>query len=119
MASPYAQTAEEVMSALGTRPSGLTYEEIENRLRESGPNVLPKTKKDSIFLLILKQLKSLVIYILLGAAAISFIFGHFIDAGVIITVIVINVIIGFFQTYRAEKAIRILKKLIVRKAKVV
>ncbi len=119
MANPYAQPIEDVLKALGTQPSGLTRDEVKKRLKEAGRNILPRGKDTSPLLIILNQLKSLVVYILLGAALLSFAFNHWIDAGVILIIIILNVIIGFTQTYRAERAIRLLQKLIVRKAKVV
>jgi len=119
MAFPHSQSIEEVLAELGTRPSGLTLEEIETRIKETGHNILPREKEDSLFLLILAQFRSFVVYILFGAALLSAVTGHWIDAGVIITVILLNVGIGFGQTYRAERAIKLLGKLVVKKTKVI
>lgn len=119
MAHPYAQTTEEVLRELGTQPSGLTRDEVERRLKETGPNILPKEEKVHPLLILLSQFRSLVVYVLLGATLLSLAFAHWIDAGVILVVIFLNVIIGFLQTYRAERAIGLLKRLIVSNSKVV
>src|SRR3989338_4470967 len=115
----HAENSDAVIHALGSRLTGLTTEEAEERFKEAGPNTLPETKRVSIFLLFLTQLKSVVIYVLFGAAALSALTGHWVDTGVILAVILINIVIGFFQTYRAEKAIESLSALIIKRAKVI
>ncbi len=107
------------MKALGTQPSGLSYEEVEKRLKETGRNIIPKEKETPPLFLLLNQFKSIVIYVLLGATALSLLFHNWVDAGVIFIVVIINVTIGFLQTYRADHTIRLLRKLIRNKTKVV
>jgi Ca2+-transporting ATPase len=101
-----------------TSEKGLTKEESEKRLTQYGRNEISKEKKTPAILIFLKQLNSPLIYILVVAVVISFIFNHLIDAYVILAVILINAIVGFVQERKAEKAIDALKKLIVSYAKV-
>jgi Ca2+-transporting ATPase len=101
-----------------TSEKGLTKEEAEKRLAKYGPNQISKEKKTFPILIFLKQLNSPLVYILVVAMAISFIFNHLIDACVILVVIMINSTVGFVQERKAEKAIDALKKLIVSYAKV-
>ena len=103
---------------LHTSEKGLTKEETEKRLAQYGKNEISKEKKTPPILVFLKQLNSPLIYILIVAMAISFIFNHLIDAFVILAVILINATVGFVQERKAEKAIDALKKLIVSYAKV-
>ncbi len=90
--------------------SGISEREAKKRIEKYGYNKLPKKKKGGVFLLFIKQFKSFLIYILFVASFISYIFGHLIDAYVILAIIFINAIIGFFQGFRAEKILDALKK---------
>nr|WP_316046138.1 cation-transporting P-type ATPase [Planococcus glaciei] len=63
-------------------------------------------KKEPAILRFLKHFNDVLIYVLMGAAVITFLLGHYIDTSVIILVIVINATIGFFQESKAEKSTR-------------
>ena len=101
-----------------TSEKGLEKSEAEKRLAQYGRNEISKEKKTSPILIFLKQFNSPLIYILVVAMAISFVFDHLVDGFVILAVILINSIVGFVQERKAEKAIDALKKLIVSYAKV-
>ena len=101
-----------------TSEKGLAKEEAEKRLAQHGANEISKEKKTSPILILLKQFNSPLIYILIVAMIISFIFDHLVDAYVILAVVLINATVGFIQERKAEKAIDALKKLIVSYAKV-
>ncbi len=101
-----------------TSEKGLTKQEAEKRLTQYGMNEISKAKKTPPILIFLKQFHSPLIYILIVAMIISFIFSHLIDAFVILSIILINATVGFIQERKAEKAIDALKKLIVSYAKV-
>ncbi|MFW6327086.1 MAG: cation-transporting P-type ATPase, partial [Bacteroidota bacterium] len=92
----HALPVQEVLSSLGSQPEGLNDKEIDKRLKEHGFNKLVEGKKKSILTLILSQLNNPVIYLLVAAATISFIFGDIPEAIAIIVVIVLNTIIGFW-----------------------
>ncbi len=108
----------EIFEKLKTSEAGLSEKEAENRIKIYGKNELPKKKKGGSFLLFLRQFKSALIYILFVAAFISYQFEHYIDAYVILAIVFINAIIGFFQGWRAEKILDALKKMITSYARV-
>jgi Ca2+-transporting ATPase len=114
----HSKDIKEIFQELKISEKGLTKEQAEKRLKEFGPNEIAQKKKASIILIFLKQFHSPLIYILFVAMIISFIFGHLIDAYVILAVVLINATIGFIQERKAERAIDALKKLIISYAKV-
>jgi P-type Ca2+ transporter type 2C len=114
----YTSTAEEVFRALNTSEKGLSKKEALKRLNKSGPNKLEKAGRKNLVLVFLKQFQNYLVYILFAAAGISFVFDHQIDAIIILTVIVLNSLIGFLQEYKAEKSMQSLHKMIVTYSKV-
>lgn len=109
---------EESMNRLETSPKGLTEDETNLRLQHVGKNQLSSEEGTSVLTLLLRQLRSPLIYLLTGAVVVSLIPGHYTDAAVILAVIVINTVLGFFQEYKAEKAIASLKRLAAPRARV-
>jgi len=114
----HSKTKEEIYQELKTSEKGLSQEEAEKRTKEYGKNVLKKTHRLRPLKILLQQFNSFLIYILVIAAVISFFIGHLLDGIVISVVIILNAAIGFFQQYRAEKAIINLKKFLIPKSKV-
>jgi Ca2+-transporting ATPase len=98
---------------------GLTAEDARRRLERDGPNALRKAKGTSPLMLFLGQFKSVVIWVLIGAAAVSIALGERIDGGAILAIVILNAIIGFFQEYRAEKAAAALALLAAPRARVI
>ncbi len=98
----------EALQALDSRRAGLETAEARSRLLQYGPNQLEGRKKTPPVLVFLRQFLSPLIYVLLIAVAISFIVGHFMDAWVILGVLILNAVIGFMQETRAEKAMEAL-----------
>lgn len=109
---------EETLEKLHTNNKGLSTADAEAKLQEFGPNELQEGKKKSIAKMLLAQFKDVMILILLAAAIISGVIGELSDTIVIIIIVVLNAIIGFFQEYRAEKAMEALKQMSVTQAKV-
>ena len=114
----HSETAERVLKILSSTIEGLSHKEAKNRLQDFGPNELREKKAKHPVLIFLKQFHSILIYILIAAAAISFFIGHAVDVYVILAVILINAVIGFIQENKAEKSIQALKRMIVPHAKV-
>lgn len=101
----------EIYKLFDSSAEGLSTEEAELRLLQYGQNKLAERKKVSAAFLLFRQLKEVMILILLAAAAISLVTGDTKDAVVIIAIVALNAIIGFVQEYRAGKAMDALKKL--------
>ncbi len=98
---------------------GLSPQEATDRLAKVGPNELRKGEVISPLAILAGQFSSLVIWVLIGAALVSAALGELIDGIAIITIVILNAIIGFFQEYRAEQAAAALARLAAPRAKVV
>jgi len=93
---------------------GLTEKEAEKRIKEYGFNELKEILHISPLKILLRQVKkNFVVYLLFAAMLISFFVGKSVTAYTILAVIILVVSAGFFQEYRAEKAITALKKMIM------
>ena len=118
MSTPWhSLTVEEVLQKVGSRLSGLTSSEVEERLRKFGRNELVAKKKSPLEMFV-KQFANFLIGILLVATVISFILGEVIDATAILIIVLIMAIMGFVQEYRAERTLEALKKLAAPTCKV-
>ncbi|MBS1934073.1 MAG: cation-translocating P-type ATPase [Bacteroidetes bacterium] len=109
---------EGTLEFLDSNLQGLSSAEAEERLLKTGPNELPDAKKKSVAGMFLGQFKDVMIVILLLAAIVSGFIGDLTDTVVILIIVILNASIGFFQEYRAEKAMQALKKMAVAQAKV-
>ncbi len=92
---------------------GLSSEEATKRLKSEGPNELVEKDGRSPFQILREQIAATMVLILIGAAVISGILGDFKNTTAIFSIVVLFVIMGFIQEYRAEKAIAALKKMAV------
>lgn len=111
-------TNEELFRTLGTSERGLSRQEAVKRLGEYGRNEIPaKDRRDapSIFI---SQLVSPLVLILIAASVMAGFLGDPIDAIIIIAIVLINAILGFYQEFKSEKALAELKKYISFNAKV-
>lgn len=108
----HSDPAAAVCSALQSPPAGLAAAEVDKRLREHGPNLLPEKGPSPLWLIVLRQFISPLIYILVIAAVVSAVIGDVKDAGFIVAVLVINAVIGAYQELQAEKSSHALRKLL-------
>jgi len=106
LSQAHSQPAESLLEELGSSESGLSSDEAERRLAQWGPNRLANRAATPAWLRWLRQFHNLFIYVLLVSAAISLAIGHWVDAGVIAAVVVINASIGFVQEGKAERALQ-------------
>ncbi|MEX2571109.1 MAG: HAD-IC family P-type ATPase [Gemmatimonadota bacterium] len=109
----------EVERLLETSPDGLTEEEAAARLARFGPNEVETERETPWWKLALHQFTDPLIYILLAAALVTLLLRDYIDAGVILTVVLLNAVIGFVQERRAQRAMRALARLSAPSAEVV
>ncbi|HLD02328.1 MAG TPA: HAD-IC family P-type ATPase, partial [Candidatus Nanoarchaeia archaeon] len=111
MDSYYQLGEKEVLRLLASSETGLSSGEAKDRLEKHGLNELVKKRRTSIFKLLLNQLRSIVVYILLAALAISILTDQFLDATVIGAILILNTLLGFIQEFKAEKSIEALQRL--------
>ncbi len=98
---------------------GITKEEASSRLKEHGPNLLPKKGGTVWWKLLLSQFASMIIWLLIGAAVVAGLLGEVIDAWAIMAIVILNAALGFFQEYRAERSLEALQKLASPMTKVI
>lgn len=105
------KTVEQALEELKVTSKGLTTEEVQERLKQYGPNELKKEKGKSPLKLLLGQFTDVLMIILLIATGLSFIVGEHTDAIIILAIVIASATLGFTQEYRSEKAVEALKKM--------
>lgn len=112
-------SVEETLKFLKTSKNGLSFEEVEKRIKKYGLNKLPEEKRVSRFFIFFSQFKNPLIIILIIAATLCLFLKDIKDLIVILVAVFLNTLIGYFQEEKAERAIHQLKKMIKHKAKVI
>ncbi|HCE57785.1 MAG TPA: ATPase [Prolixibacteraceae bacterium] len=108
----FSKSTEDVLKEINVdSASGLSEEEAKIRLEKFGANQLISKKKKNIFQLFVAQLREWLIYILFAAVIITLFMGEYIDATIIILVIITNAVLGVIQEVKAGKAIEALQKM--------
>lgn len=97
---------------------GLSQEEVQSRLAEFGPNVLPEKPLPSDLNVFVSQLKNPLVYVLIFAGSITLFLKHYSDSLIIFVAVFINSILGFLQEKKAGKALSALNKMITHEADV-
>ena len=100
-------------------PEPLTDESAQARLETFGPNQLPEGRTSGPLARLGRQLRNFLIYVLLTAAAITGALGHWVDAGVILAVVIIQTLVGFIQEGRAEQALSAIRHMLAPRARIV
>ncbi|GAB2800533.1 cation-transporting P-type ATPase [Halomonas shantousis] len=112
----HARQVDDVLTSLGASPAGLSEDEATRRLARYGRNQLPAVAGRHPLFRFLAQFHNALIYFLLVAAAAASLLGHFVDAAVIVTVVLVNAVVGFVQEGKAEKALNAIRNLIAPQA---
>jgi Ca2+-transporting ATPase len=107
----HAKSPEEALKELNSAETGLSKAEAEKRLAEFGPNELKKEEGTSPIKMFFEQFTDILMIILLIATALSLAVGEFIDAIVIIAIVLATAILGFVEEFRSEKAVEALRKM--------
>ena len=97
---------------------GLSSDDAQRRLAEYGPNEIRREEATSALILLAHQFASPVIWLLLGASAVSLAVGEYLDAIAIGVIVIINAVIGFLQEHRAERAVMALRSMTAPRARV-
>ncbi|MEY4098922.1 MAG: hypothetical protein RL300_93, partial [Pseudomonadota bacterium] len=95
---------------------GLHTAEVARRLEIHGPNELPGAAQRGPLAMLAAQFTDFMVLVLLAAAIVSGVIGDLIDAVAILVIVLINAVIGFMQSWRADQAMAALKQLAVAQA---
>src|SRR5213593_4982451 len=98
-------SATEMLQQLQASKEGLTAGEAGERLKRYGSNLLKPPKRSDVFTLLLAQFKSPLILILLFATGLSFFLHDPVNALIILTIVLVSGLLGFWQEYSANNAV--------------
>src|SRR5579883_1415350 len=116
----HAVPADQVVDRLQTDPTaGLDGAEAARRLSQYGPNRLPEGKQRGALMRFVAQLNNVLVYVLLGAGFVKMMVGLWLDAAVILGVVIINAVLGFVQEGKAEKALVSIRNMLSAEARTV
>lgn len=116
--SSHAQAVDDVLESLSVTADGLSSSEAASRLKVHGPNRLPEAPRRWAVLRFLGHFHNVLIYVLLGAAAVTAALSHWVDTVVILAVVLVNAVIGFVQEGRAETAMAAIRSMLAPHASV-
>jgi P-type Mg2+ transporter len=111
-------SATEMLQHLGTAKEGLSSEEARQRLARYGSNLLKPQKRSDVLTLLLAQFKSPLILILFFATGLSFFLRNPVDAFIILTIVLVSGLLGFWQEHSATNAVEKLLAIVQIKASV-
>lgn len=112
------QSSEDVFKNLTSSPKGLSEKAAQKRLKEYGLNQLPQKPPRSKARIFFSQLGSPLMIILLIAAGLSLVLREWLDVSVIMLIVVLNVLLGFFEEYKADRSLEKLKNFLPQVAMV-
>jgi len=110
---------EDVLGRLEADVVGLDEVEVQRRRAVYGSNRLPPPPKRPAIIRFLLHFHNILIYVLLGAAAITALLNHVVDTLVILAVVVVNALIGFLQEGKAESAMEAIRQMLAPRAAVI
>ncbi len=102
----------DVLQRLDSTKGGLSAAEVQRRRERHGPNRLPEAEARSPLMRFLAQFHNVLIYVLIGAGVVVTLLQHWVDAGVIFGVVLINAAIGYIQEGKAEDALRAIRQML-------
>jgi Mg2+-importing ATPase len=102
-----------LVSHLGTTQEGLTQSEAQRRLSQVGPNTLTRHSGPSVWGLLLSQFQSPLVLILVGACVMSLVASEWVDAAVVLAIVLISTLMGFAQETMAHAAMVVCVALIL------
>ena len=116
----YTLSVEEIVQSFITNAEkGITQLEADNRIKQFGANIYAAQKQKSIWMMLLMQFKSPIVYLLIAAAVVTLYFKNYIEAGAIGVVILINALIGFLMKLQARSFMNALREMDIILSKVI
>lgn len=115
----HALSVSDALAAIGSSPEGLPSAEVSRRRELHGANRLPEPPHRNALLRFLSHFNNLLIYLLLASAIVTAVLGHAVDSGVILAVVLVNAVIGYFQEGRAEQAMEAIRGMLAPRSTVV
>ena len=113
-------SVDEILTLFNTNvATGITQQEAENRAKEFGANTYEAQKQKSIWLILLLQFKSPIVYLLMAGASVSIFFKNYMEAAAIGVVIFINALIGFLMELQARSSMNALREMDIILSKVI
>ncbi|MDQ2565898.1 cation-transporting P-type ATPase [Klebsiella michiganensis] len=114
----YQLSVEETLTSTNSTPEGISGAEAATRLQQYGENALPQKAGKPAWLRFLAHFNDVLIYVLLAAALLTAVMGHWVDTLVILGVAVINALIGHIQESNAEKSLQGIRNMLSSDARV-
>ncbi|WP_246128488.1 cation-translocating P-type ATPase [Pleionea sediminis] len=115
----HSRSSDETLAAIESSLEGLSEDEAKLRLQTFGANKLPEPAQRSSLLRFLSHFHNILIYVLIAAAVITALLGHVIDTSVIIAVVIINAVVGFYQEGKAEKAMEAIQHMLALQTSII
>lgn len=116
----HALSVEETVASFNTNvEKGISASEAQNRTKQFGANIYEAQKQKSIWIMLLLQFKSPVVYLLIAAVVVTIYFKNYIEASAIAVVILLNAIIGFLMELQARSSMNALREMDVISCKVI
>ena len=112
----YQRSVEETLASVQSSPEGISGTEAATRLQQYGENALPQKPGKPAWLRFIAHFNDVLIYVLLAAALLKAVMGHWIDMAVILAVAVVNALIGFIQESNAEKSLQSIRNMLSSEA---
>lgn len=109
---------EQLLSALHASRNGLQTADAEQRLQQYGLNTIRAQQQATALRLLLSQFKSPLVLILIFAAIVSGIVGEWVDASIVLAIVLGSTILGFVQEYTASNAVEKLRSQVTIKSSV-
>jgi len=110
------ETAASVLST--DLDKGIDATEVARRQLGDGSNELPEAAPPSILKLFFSQFTRVIVWVLIGAAVVSSLLEDWLDAAAILTIVLLNGLLGFVQEFRMERCVAALRRMSVAMARV-
>ncbi len=116
----YNQTVDDIIKQFNSNAErGLEEKAIEMARKKYGGNLLKVINSRSVLKILLSQFTSPLVIILIVAASVSYYLGQPRDGSILLVIVILNALIGFYQEWKSENILASLKKLVVNKCNVI